>query len=116
MLIETNRERKRKGKGPDSPGSDNPRARKIQRNENESSDSGKEWRIGKTTDLWKPKRRLRKRKNRKKCKDESIKITDAEQLDSDPIISQAKEMNDSAQIRDSESELDMITIPIEGNG
>jgi hypothetical protein len=60
MLIETNRERKRKGKGSDSPGSDNPRARQIQRNEDESRDSGEEWRVDKITDTWKPKKRLRK--------------------------------------------------------
>jgi hypothetical protein len=57
MIIEANRERKRKGKGSDSPGSDNPRARKIQRNEDESNDSGEEWRVGKITDLWKPKKK-----------------------------------------------------------
>jgi hypothetical protein len=68
MLIETNRERKRKRSGSDSPGSDNPRTRKIQRNEDESSDSGEEWRVGKITDPWKPKKRLRKRKNRKKAR------------------------------------------------
>jgi hypothetical protein len=42
MLIETNRKRKRKGKGANSPGSDNPRAKKIQRNEYELSDSVEE--------------------------------------------------------------------------
>jgi hypothetical protein len=99
MLIETNRERKRKGKGSDSPGSDNPRARKIQRNDDESSDSREELRVGKITDPWKPKKRLRKRKNRKEGKDESIKITDAEQSDSDPIISQVKSKEKMAYLR-----------------
>jgi hypothetical protein len=43
MLIEANRERKRKGKGSNSPRSDNPRARKIQSikiTDTEQSDSG----------------------------------------------------------------------------
>jgi hypothetical protein len=42
------------------------------------------------TEPWKPKKKLRKRKDRKRCKDGPVETVDTEQSDSDMIVSQAR--------------------------
>jgi hypothetical protein len=78
-LIEANREKKRNGKGSNSPGSDNPRAKKIQHNIDKSCDLGKQWRVDKIINPWKSKKKLRKRKEKIRCNDGPVEMTDTEQ-------------------------------------